>query len=89
MSSEDNAEDPDQPGTRTSTSQECRSNDSPVGESEDVPVWKIVKLHKRGESKKEILRQFPGLSEEKVTLAISSYYCNRRTIESKIKQHEN
>ncbi|MFW6104375.1 MAG: DUF433 domain-containing protein [Candidatus Bipolaricaulota bacterium] len=63
-----------------------RNSDFPEGE---VPVWEIVRLYKNGATKEEIGELFPGLSERKITMAVSSYYCNRREIENRIKKNEN
>jgi len=53
---------------------------------EKLPVWKIVKLHKKGLSRKEIREKLPGLSEREVKMAVSHYYCNRRSVENKLKR---
>ena len=53
---------------------------------EGLPVWKIVKLHKKGLSRKEIGEKLTGLSEREVKMAVSHYYCNRRSVENKLKR---
>lgn len=55
---------------------------------EDLPVWKIVKLHKKGLGREEIREELTGLSKKEVKVAVSHYYCNRRTVENKIKREE-
>lgn len=55
---------------------------------EDLPVWKIVKLHKKGLSREEIRKKLSGVSEREVKIAVSHYYCNRREVENKIKREE-
>lgn len=55
---------------------------------EVLPVWKIVKLHKNGLSRKEIREELPGLSEREVKMAVSHYYCNRRSVENRLKREE-
>ncbi len=53
---------------------------------ESLPVGKIVKLHKKGLSRKEIMEELAGLSEREVKMAVSHYYCNRRSVENKLKR---
>ncbi len=55
-------------------------------ELEELPVWKIVKLHKKGLSRKEIREEMDGLSEREVKMAVSHYYCNRRSVENRLKR---
>lgn len=55
-------------------------------ELEELPVWKIVKLHKKGLSRQEIMEKLTGLSEREVKMAVSHYYCNRRSVENRLKQ---
>ncbi|MBS3825790.1 hypothetical protein KGY58_04535 [Candidatus Bipolaricaulota bacterium] len=87
-----NQEDETENFSKTGKDEESRnevlsqSSDFPEGE---VPDWEIVKLYKNGATKEEIGERFPGLSERKITLAVSSYYCNRRKIENRIKKNEN
>lgn len=86
MSQEDETENFSQIGNNEEFRNEVlNSNDFP---EDEAPVWKIVKLYKSGASKEEIGERFPGLSKRKITMAVSSYYCNRREIENKIKQNE-
>lgn len=87
MSQEDETEDFSQTGNDEEFRNEVLTGNSDFPEDE-APVWKIVKLYKNGASKEEIGERFPGLSEKEITMAVSSYYCNRREIENKIKQNE-
>ena len=61
--------------------------DEVVKESE-IPVWKIVRLHKKGFSIAEILEKFTELTRENVKGAISYYYCHRRRIERQLSDQE-
>lgn len=54
----------------------------------ELPVWKIIELHKKGLKRKEIRKRLSGLSEREVKAAISHYYCNRREVENRIKNEK-
>ncbi len=55
---------------------------------DDLPVWKVVELHKKGFKREEIRKRFNDLSEREVKAAISHYYCNRREVENRIKREK-
>lgn len=55
---------------------------------EELPVGEIVKLHKKGLSRKEIREKLSGLSGREVKMAVSHYYCNRRSVENRLKREE-